>query len=100
MLEHGMPIFLTFLIDKTPLTFMVKPSTKIQDFKALIELKEVLEVRLQRLMYRGEQLEYEKSFADCNIPKEFSIELTVKVLGGPDCSNDRRAPLRKKNKYI
>ena len=36
MLEHGMRIFLN---GRTPLTFMVEASTKIKDFKAVMQLK-------------------------------------------------------------
>ena len=77
MLEHGMPIFLNLLKGKT-LVFMVQPSTKMKDFKAVIHGREGIEIRLQRLIFLGKELEDEKTFAECEVRKKATIHLVLR----------------------
>jgi len=73
VLQHGMRIFLRNLAGKT-LMYRVQPSTKIIDFKSMIQDREGV---IQRLIWRGKQLEDEKIFADYEIPNESTIDLVV-----------------------
>jgi len=81
----GMKLFVKTLTGKT-LECYAEPNYLIETLKLQLEEKEDCPVDQQRVLYAGRQLQDERTIKDCNISKESTLHLVLRLRGGGGAS--------------
>eukprot|EP01084_Bolivina_argentea_P238027 399905_1 len=76
----GMQIFIKTLTGKT-ITVDIDPNDSVYSIKLKIQHKEGIPIKQQRLIYAGRQLENHRNLTDCNIYKESTLHLVLRLRG-------------------
>lgn len=80
-MHESMQLFVKTLTGKT-LTIDIRPSDTIEELKRRIQSKEGISPDVQRLIFKGKQIENMRTLADYNIPKESTVHLVLRCRGG------------------
>ena len=78
--KKTMQIFIKTLKGET-FTLDVEPNYTIEQVKEILQHKNGLPPDNQRLIFKGRQLEDEKRLADCNVKKEDTLHLVLRLKG-------------------
>ena len=76
-----MQIFVRTISGKT-IILRVLPSDTVQSVKQKIQDRQNIQIDQQRLIYQTKQLDDNQTLSDCNIVKDSTLTLVLRLLGG------------------